>query len=87
MFAEKMLNYVHDMSKDLPELQAAAEADIAVLDRQLAMLNNLLGSLHALGDLEATLPQMKTDEERMNSSSNEQGEQVCLGCCPSLNLL
>jgi len=49
------------MNQQLSELPAKAallEAEVADLDTQLRGMNNLLGTLHALTDLEDQLPQL-----------------------------
>lgn len=79
MFPVDMMNYIQNEQAELPARAAQATAEITELDRQLASLNNLLGSLHALNDMEAALPQLRVDEERLSNMSNEQGEQVWQG--------
>lgn len=50
------------MNQQLAELPAKAvllESEVADLDNQLRGMNNLLGTLHALTDLERHLPQLR----------------------------
>jgi len=53
---------MEEMKQQLGELPAkvsALEAELADLDGQLRGMNNLLGTLHALTDLESRLPQLR----------------------------
>eukprot|EP00775_Hariotina_reticulata_P006345 gene6345-6579_t len=63
---QAMMNaVVEEMNQQLSELPARAallESEVADLDNQLRGMNNLLGTLHALTDLEGHLPQLRSQK-------------------------